>query len=153
MGNCENMIDFLSGKNLIQGILFSINIDSDVKTLLDYLVLKIKNKKVIHFGVCDHIEIIEKKILSNRYIHKIVSEISDQCVGIDINEEAISFLREKYNVSNIIKLDILKDELPQEIYNKKWDYLLMLDVLEHVDNPVIFYQKFRESSKISSLKL
>lgn len=105
----------------------------------------VDNKKVLHLGCTDHIELIEKKIASGLYLHSQLTHVTSKCLGIDINKEAVEFLKNK-GINNIILKDITSPNI-MEIKNEKWDYLLMAEVLEHIDDPVLFLKKIISNYK------
>jgi len=96
----------------------------------------VENKKVHHLGCTDHSSIIEYKVDNGRYLHRQLSYVAQECLGIDINADAAKQLR-AYGIDNIVIKDITKPGI-SEILDNKWDFLLMAEMLEHVDNPVDF---------------
>jgi 2-polyprenyl-3-methyl-5-hydroxy-6-metoxy-1,4-benzoquinol methylase len=77
------------------------------------------------------------------WIHSQVKNIAKSLMGVDINIKGIEELnRMGYSLSHFDELDNLK----------KFDVILILDVIEHVDNPVEFlssYQQFlKENGKM-----
>ena len=64
-------------------------------------------------------------------------------MGIDINKEGIDFLKSELGYQDIKCADILNDEIP-DITEHSWDYLLMGEVLEHIDDPVLFLSRIKE---------
>src|SRR5450759_5427146 len=52
----------------------------------------IRDKNVIHIGCSDHIQIINDKIRNNTWLHKLISDNSKKCIGIDIDKESICLL-------------------------------------------------------------
>lgn len=105
----------------------------------------VDNKKVIHLGCTDHIEIINQKLNSGLYLHKQLSEVSKKCIGIDINTTTVQYIRER-GFDNVIIGDITKPKISQ-IECEQWDFLLMAEILEHIDNPVEFLKDIVENYK------
>jgi len=103
----------------------------------------IKGKDVIHIGCSDHIPVIKQKIAVNRWLHKLISENSSSCLGIDIDRESIDYVRNELGFENIICGNILTDNL-EVITSKKWDYVVFGEIIEHIGNPVEFLKTFRE---------
>ncbi|MDD3223522.1 MAG: methyltransferase domain-containing protein [Clostridium sp.] len=111
----------------------------------------VDNKKVLHLGCTDYLEIINQKLESGFYLHKQLTRVCEKCLGIDINAEAVNFLKEK-NFSNVILSDITNPNI-SEIINEKWDYLLISEMLEHIDDPVKFLKKIVTNYKSSIDKI
>lgn len=62
-------------------------------------------------------------------------------LGLGYNSEAIEFMDDKLGFINVYKFDLFSDTLPKIIREEKYDYVVMGEILEHVDNPVIFLKK------------
>ena len=99
-------------------------------------------KKVIHVGCLDHLPRLESKINNDTWFHNHLTRSASECIGIDINKEGIEFVRLKFNVLNIYYGDIESEEKIQIISSKLWDYVVFGEVIEHVDNPVLFLKTF-----------
>ncbi|MDY0094485.1 MAG: methionine biosynthesis protein MetW [Candidatus Vecturithrix sp.] len=138
------MAQYLNGTLFSNGLVFDIAIKSsefyDRITILEQMV---SNKKVIHLGCCDHIPLIHNKILSGSWLHARLYQKSSRCMGIDMNLEGIQYLKENLHYGDVVCADLIKDEVSQ-ITSNHWDYLVMGEVLEHIDNPVLFLRTIRE---------
>ncbi len=110
----------------------------------DYLISLAKDKKVIHIGCIDHLQLIDKKIQENNWLHNKLINVATKCVGIDINKNGIDYLKYQHNIQNIYTLDIINEKLPTEVINDNFDYLFIPDVIEHIGNPVFFLKTLRE---------
>jgi len=97
----------------------------------------IKNKDVIHIGCSDHIQIIDEKIKNNKWLHKLITYNAKSCIGIDIDKESIEFIKNKLGYTNVFHGDILNDDF-DNITSKNWDYVVLGEIVEHLDNPVNF---------------
>lgn len=131
---------YLSGKEFDNYRIFPLSISNRtlLETRQDLLLKLVKGKKIIHVGCVDHLEIIEEKIKRNQWVHQLITEAADKCLGIDINAEGIEYLQKKLGYKNVMIHNIILDPPAQEILNESWDYLLLGEILEHVDNPVEF---------------
>jgi hypothetical protein len=135
-------LPYLSGEKFSNGRVFSVakynspNIDR-----LSFLEELVRGKKIIHLGFTDHIPLIERKIRKGKWLHKRLTGSAHRCAGIDINLEAVNFISEKYAFPDLFCFDITRGRIPEEIQSEKWDYLILGEVLEHIDNPVDFLQK------------
>ncbi|ACJ75793.1 conserved hypothetical protein [Thermosipho africanus TCF52B] len=138
----SNLTDFLSGKLFSNGL--EISIQESPYFLRTELLEKIcESKKIIHIGFADHKDLIIKKIENNVWLHGRILKKAAKCVGIDINKEAIEFIQKKIGIKDLYCLDVEKDDLPLEILSEKWDYILIPEVIEHVDNPVNFLKNIK----------
>ncbi|MCX7653969.1 MAG: hypothetical protein N2Z58_04755 [Fervidobacterium sp.] len=61
----------------------------------------------------------------------------------DTNCDAIEFVKTKYNIDNVYSLDVLVDDLPEAFSEVKWDYVVLPETIEDVDNPVIFINQVK----------
>ncbi len=114
-----------------------------IQNRLKFLEEQVTRKKVIHIGYCDHPDIVDFKIKNDIWLHKRISEKAEQCLGIDLNRTAVEYIRAKYGYHGYC-LDIIRDELPGTIKSEKWDYVLLPEVLEHLNEPVTFLTQIRE---------
>jgi len=103
------------------------------------------DKEILHLGCTDHLPIIKHKIESGIYLHQQISRVASVCVGIDINREALEYVR-TMGITNIVEADITQPGI-KKITDNKWDYLLMAEMLEHIDNPVSFLQSIAQNYK------
>ena len=100
-------------------------------------------KRVIHLGCTDHLELIDFRISNYIYIHRQLSYVASECIGIDTNVEAVEHLK-NYDINNVIAADMMHPGIAA-IENSQWDWLVIPDVLEHVPNPVQFLQGIDEA--------
>lgn len=140
--------DLYSVKEYLRGDLFTCDLMIDLSTLkfkeqsrIDKLCELTYNSKVIHLGFADHIPLIEEKISENRWLHGRLVEKCKKCFGVDISQEAVDFVKQ-LGYNDILCADILKEDI---LLNQDdiWDYILLGEMLEHVDNPVTFLSKIR----------
>lgn len=106
----------------------------------------VKNKNVIHLGCCDHIPLIEKKINQGIWLHKIITDNSEKCLGIDIDSDALMYVK-RLGYSNVIFGDITSETKLDTVLSEKWNFMVMGEILEHVDNPTYFLKKISNNNK------
>lgn len=135
--NNDEQMDYLCGKRLSTGMTFNFPCSKNVISRINYIEKKCINKKVIHVGCLDHTEVIEKKIKSNTWLHQRITDVSQKCIGIDINSQGIKICKEKYGINNILLANIA-EHVPDEICAEKFDLLLLPDVIEHISDPLSF---------------
>jgi 2-polyprenyl-3-methyl-5-hydroxy-6-metoxy-1,4-benzoquinol methylase len=105
--------------------------------------LLIKNRLILDF--CKEKEVLDVGCVGQdidysnpNWIHSQVKEIAEELAGVDINIDGIKELNSMgYNISHYNELN----------YSKKFDVILMLDVIEHVDNPVEFIKNYQQFLK------
>ena len=101
------------------------------------------DKQIIHLGCVDHnANVIQAKIKRNKWLHATLCQSAKRCLGIDINQQGIDYLRDTLNYKDVLCADILANDC-SEIVAQKWDYLLIPEVLEHQNNPVQFLSDIR----------
>lgn len=113
-----------------------------VLTRIKKLEKIVKGKRVIHLGCADHQALIPRKIKAGKWLHKKLTDVASRCVGIDIDQECITYIRDTLGYDNVYCSDLLHDALPIAL-DGHWDYILLGEVLEHIDNPVSFLQAIR----------
>lgn len=100
------------------------------------------DQRVIHVGCVDHLPLIEEKIARGNWLHGEITRVASACMGLDINREGIDFLRAR-GIGNVHFHDILGDEPLPGGADEAWDVMVLGEVLEHIDNPVLFLQRLR----------
>lgn len=102
----------------------------------------IRDKDVIHIGCSDHIQIINSKIRNNIWLHKLITENTRKCFGIDIDKESIDYIKKELGYQNVFYGNILTDEF-KDLKENKWDYAVFGEIIEHLDDPVSFLKVFK----------
>ena len=132
--------NYLTGKEFSNGINVKVaEKQSSIPNRLEYLESLARKKNIIHVGFADHMPLIPKKIQNNTWLHKRIMESANSCVGIDIDQETVHYVKNELGIDGVYALDITdRSALPEAVTSKKWDYLILGEVLEHIDNPVHF---------------
>ncbi len=140
----EELLKYLSGERFRTNLIISIERKKYPAVSREKVIVDtIRNKKVIHIGCSDHLDVIEEKIKNNIWLHKLITEAASECIGIDIDAESIDFIRNNLKYSNVFKGNILTDDF-KEVIEKKWDVAVFGEIIEHLDDPVSFLRSFRE---------
>lgn len=122
------------------------------QTRIEKVIELTKNKKIIHIGCADHLPLIQQKIASGKWLHGLLTQQASTCIGIDINEQAIDFIKTELKYSNVYTYaDIAANQ--EIITSQKWDYMVLGEIIEHVDNPVAFLSDLKEKYKDSVDKI
>jgi hypothetical protein len=137
----ESVSQYLAGDAYSNGldILFELDgADRVYRSRSDVLAGMCAGKDVIHVGCVDHdVSSIVKKQKRNKWLHGVLCASARRCYGVDIEEEGIRYLREELGYTDVAALDII--EQPNETLDTtQWDYLLVPEVLEHVNSPFDF---------------
>lgn len=136
--------DYLNDKDFIGSLHVKISAPSSKKTnRIDYLTAIAEGKKIIHLGCVDHLPLVDDKIAKNTWLHKLLDDKAERCLGIDINSDGIDYIKQ-IGFEDSLALNMIEDDPAQVILDEKWDYLIMGELLEHIDNPVLFLSQIRE---------
>jgi 2-polyprenyl-3-methyl-5-hydroxy-6-metoxy-1,4-benzoquinol methylase len=114
-----------------------------MRNRLDAILGLVKGKSVLHVGCTDHLELIDMKIGHNTLLHQRLSEAASECLGVDIDAAATEHLRAR-GIENIVVADITRPGIG-EIAGRRWDCLLLADIIEHIDDPVRFLKAVAEN--------
>lgn len=140
----EYFMQCLSGDGPLQA---NIKLDPirDIQLRPNVIFDIVENKKVLHLGCTDHLSILKNKLEHGAYLHRQLSYVAEKCLGIDINSKAVNFLKSE-GIHNIIISDITEPG-NEKITQEDWDYLLMAEVLEHINDPVAFLKAIKNNYK------
>ena len=134
--------DYIEGKSFLSSFPFKVKQEGPMVERMEFVEDIIRDQKVLHIGCASHLPNIEGEISQDNWFHNRLTKAASECLGIDINREAIELLVSQYNVNNICYGNIESEEEISSIMSSYWDYAIFAEVLEHVDNPVSFLQKF-----------
>lgn len=136
---------YLSGSSFSSGLTIKICQSGDLLEDRFSIIENItRGKDIIHLGCVDHLPIIEEKIRKNIWLHSRLCSCAHRCLGIDINSEGIKYLETKLGYTDLVCADITEPNIP-ELMNNQWDFLIMGEILEHVDNPCAFLKVIHEN--------
>jgi hypothetical protein len=140
-GEC---LDYLFEKKFSNSLVIPYDFYEPIPNRVVFLKNLARQKKIIHLGCLDHLPLIDEKISRGQWLHKELTESAAVCVGVDIDTEAMDYVRTKHGFSNIILGDFTKQRIP-ELAAGTWDYAILGEILEHIDNPVAYLQAIRET--------
>lgn len=140
----DEELKYIKGDKFDDMYIFKIKDKFDNNSRIEKILEITKNKKVIHLGCCDHIPLIKERIENNMWLHKLLTDNCKKVLGIDINKEAIDYIVNEVGYSNLEFWNIC-EKGNKNIEKEKWDYIVVGEILEHVDNPVEFLQKIQEN--------
>ncbi len=145
MNNFESLDEYLIGNKFDNGLRIRWEFDdTKLTSRLQYLSHICQNKHIIHLGCLDHnFETITRKIANNTWLHKKLTDVSACCLGVDIDPILINSIKE-IGIDNVICSDLSIDDVRPEITSRQWDYLVCGEIIEHIDNPVMFLSAIRQ---------
>lgn len=114
---------------------------------ISFLCQYVAGKKVVHVGCVDHEPLIKQKIENQTYLHERLQKAAARQFGIDNNEEGIKYMQEVLHYDNVAVENILEGDINPVIQSEQWDCMILGEILEHIDNPVLFLSRIRERYK------
>lgn len=144
---CENDYKYLKGEEFSDLYDFKLD-DNLLYSRLEQIIRIVSGKSVLHIGCCDHIPLIEKKILQRRWLHGLLEENCQNVLGVDINREAVDFVNSKKFVKDKVYFaDVTSEDFCEKVPKKDLDYVFLGEIVEHLDNPVSFLSALKENMK------
>ena len=144
---------YLDGSEFSSGLTVPIaESESSIPLRCDLIQQCTAQSQVVHVGFCDHLPLIDKKIREGTWLHAKLMKTSARCFGIDINRDAVEYCQTHYGITDVRCADLLGDAIP-ELTEQRWDFLVLGEILEHIDNPVLFLQTIRERVGTSVAKI
>jgi Methyltransferase domain len=134
--------DLLAGTTFDENVTFDYDLKTPLQNRLNLLTDLAVGKRILHIGCCDHIPLLREKLASDTWLHGRVTRVAAQCVGIDIDDEAVKRAREFSKLDNIFCGDITAESMMPEVGDTVFDYAIFGEVLEHIGNPVQFLKSF-----------
>lgn len=95
-----------------------------------------RGKSVVHVGCADHLDIIEKKRAQGVWLHESLARLATRCVGVDVNREAIAYLRDGLGRTDVYVADAALRDDCGSLLQSQWDVILLPELLEHLGNPL-----------------
>ncbi len=136
---------YLSGENFGEQVAFEYAFKTPLKNRSHIISDIAKNRSILHIGCCDHSPLLREKISKGTWLHGILSNLANMCIGIDIDRSAIQNARTISGLDNIYFGDITSENKIAEISENQFDYAIFGEVLEHIGNPVNFIAQFLEN--------
>lgn len=138
-------VEYLQGKKYLNALPVVFQYDAEdrrYRTQIDLLVEMVRGKRVIHVGCVDHnIETVRHKIKRGKWLHARLCESAERCHGVDVAEDGIRGVQEEFGFHDTSCADILSETFAGFVEDSRWDYLLIPEVLEHLENPAGFLRQ------------
>lgn len=108
-----------------------------------WIVDRVEGKRVLHIG-CTDWPLTADRVKSGRLLHSRLCEAAARCVGVDLDYEGIQELRSLMNGHEFHVLNAETLGAAAELAGTRWDYIVAGDVVEHMNNPGLFFQSTSE---------
>jgi hypothetical protein len=149
----KQITDYLYGRKFSAALDVNFGSQKQAGTSRIEMLLNLsKNKNVIHLGCADHLPLIDQKRKNGNWLHELLTINCHKCIGVDINKEAVQYIREQVGLNNVF---LPGQEVDDIIFDSetKWDYIILGELIEHVDNPVQFLKEISEkyASKVKQI--
>lgn len=138
----ERTFEYLKGKTFSNSLEVPYDYFQSIPNRIQFLTELVRNKRVLHLGCLDHLPLIDDKIRRNQWLHKELTTAAALCLGVDIDKETRDYVKSKHGFDNIILGDFTKQKLV-EITQQRWDFAILGELLEHIDNPVQYLSDIR----------
>jgi len=139
-------LPYLTGESFSTGLHTAFDTsaeDRQFRSRIHWLSQICAGKRIVHLGCVDHdIQTIDRKRARGKWLHAILDDVAEDCYGVDLNAEGIDYIR-GLGYQRVNAIDILAEEDP-EITGGQWDYLVLAEVLEHIENPAGFLRAIAE---------
>lgn len=137
---------YLSGERFSSGRAFDFTYepeDFQYQSRIDVLKRLVTGKQLIHLGCVDEVATIRHRMARGKWLHKELDEVAERCLGVDINEAGVDFINNELGFRDVIVHDVTQPPT-DDLAERTWDYFMVPEVLEHIDNPVYFLKKIRQ---------
>ncbi len=102
----------------------------------------LKGKKVLHIACADW-PYTENQMSKGESLHQFMGKIALDLWGTDVVEEGILIMK-KHGAKNVIKSDIYELHLDKNLLDKKFDVIVVSEVLEHLNNPGLALESIKK---------
>jgi len=148
----NQLLKYLKGECFSSGCCFKLHGEFNERSRLTYIQNVVKDATVLHIGCVDHTQaLLKHKLASGVWLHKLLMDSATLCAGVDINEVGVKFLSEEMKIPDVYCGNVLEDEIPG-VNDRQWDYVILGEILEHVDNPVHFMETLRQRPGLQTSK-
>jgi hypothetical protein len=138
----EETWQYLRGEKFKNRIDVPLRYKEPIPNRVAFLTDMARGRKVVHLGCLDHQPLIADKIARKQWLHKELTDVSTACIGVDIDDEALHYVQQTFGYNNIVLGNFTTDRFEQ-ISSSRWDYAILGELLEHIDNPVQFLSAIR----------
>ena len=112
-----------------------------IRSRFDLLKDHLTNKSVLHIG-CSDWPLTEEKVKIKDLLHQFLESITRELYGIDTSVEGLNIMKES-GIKNIFFGDIDNLHNEKKLLDKRFDVLLIPEVIEHLANPGLALESVR----------
>jgi hypothetical protein len=136
------ILSYIEGEKFSDTFPVKVEQKEIIQDRMEFIEEIIRGKRVLHIGCLDHVPLVQSRIEKGRWFHALLTQSSSECLGIDINQQGIDLLRTDLGIVNIHYGDVTANQLIPAITKQQWDYAVFGEIIEHIDNPVLFLKEF-----------
>jgi hypothetical protein len=136
---------YLSGSKFDEHLAVVLDGHAGIADRVEIISGLIAGKNVVDIGFVDHEQLVDGKIAANDWLHGQLCRVASRCLGVDINATGVKHVQERYRVSDVLVADLAGPGNVPALRETFWDYFVLAEVLEHIDNPVEFLTAIREN--------
>lgn len=103
-----------------------------------WIVQRVKGKQVLHVG-CTDWPLTAGRIQAGELLHSMLCDACDRCVGVDLDDAGVNALRGLMPGHEFHCLNAENLAAAAELKDTRWDFIVAGDVVEHMDNPGLFF--------------
>ena len=113
-----------------------------IQSRLNLFRKHLKNKIVLHIGCSDWPD-TEEKIENKDLLHQYLGNIAAELYGLDVSAESVGIMK-KGEIKNVFAGDLYFLHNDKNLSDKKFDALLISEVIEHLVNPGLALESIRK---------
>ncbi|MEZ4859686.1 MAG: methyltransferase domain-containing protein [Caldilineaceae bacterium] len=107
----------------------------------DFLVDIARGQRVLHLG-CVDTGLLHERFEQGQLLHQKLEKVAKELWGFDIDQEGIDFLRSR-GFDKLLVGDVSYLHEYEELKKAKFDIILAGEVVEHLQNPGLFFQSVK----------
>ncbi len=113
-----------------------------IESRLVLLEKDLKDKRVLHLGCSDWPD-TEDKVKNKTLLHQYITPFTKELYGVDYSEESVNIMKE-HGIKDVFVGDIYNLHNDENILNKKFDVLLISEIMEHLVNPGLALESIKK---------
>lgn len=107
-----------------------------------WIVSRVRGADVLHVG-CTDWPLTEERLRTGALLHRTLCDVSARCVGVDLDGDGVRALARLMPDQEFHELNAERLGEAEALAGTSWDFIVAGDVVEHMDNPGLFFQSAR----------